>query len=1386
MGFTFKYFLRITLQLLTFSPLLCFSQPLKLKFKHITNEQGLSNSTIETIFQDNRGFIWFGTRDGLNRYDGHQMIVYRNNPKDSNSLSDNYIRCIYEDGEQRLWIGTINGLNQFDPARNNFARYKHDASRPASLSNNLVNCIYGDKEGNVWISTFGGGINLLQPGKTGFTHFRQQPGKDNTLSDDRVNYLYEDKKNNFWVGTESGLNLFDKKTWHFKSIRNVGDNHNAAGNNVIRIIQEDQQGHLWLGTEDNGLFLFDPTRSSFKQYSHEEKNASSLASNQVRSLLVDKSGKLWVGSINGGLDLFDPVTGSFFHYQNEPDNAASLSQRTVSALFEDKQENLWVGTHRGGVNLFNPYTDKFTLYRQTSSSQSLSYNDVKAFCEDSEGNIWIGTDGGGLNLFDPVKNSFSHYRYDPYDAKTIGSDAVLHVMEDSEHNLWVGTWGGGLNLLDRKTGRFTRFMNDALNKSSISSDYIQKIFEDSRHNLWIATYYGGLNLFDRKTRQFTRVTDDPLHQTRLSGNNIVSITEDKDQKIWIGTDDGGLNCYDPLQKRFTHYFNKEEKKPDLRVLFTDSKGRLWVGQTGLYLFDPAADLFSLYTAKAGLDNEFIKGITEDEQGNFWVATSNGLTKFNPGTLEYRKYNTGDGLQGIEFEANAYLKTKQGQMFFGGTNGFNSFYPDDIRINTFIPPVFLTDFQVFNQKIIPGIKGSPLENDISFTDAITLTYKQSTFSFGFAALNYAASENNQYAYKLEGWDKDWNYAGNEHKSSYTNLAPGEYVFRVKASNNDGVWNDEGATVRVIVTPPFWESWWFRILVVAVILGAAISFFYFKRKFDLRKLEEQKREEMHQEQLQFFTNISHEFRTPLSLIMGPLERLQKDNTASPSGHSYKLMYRNANRLLNLLNELMDFRKVESGGLKLKVMPGNLSLFLKEIAEEFGDLAIEKQLTFNVIIPAKLPETWFDRQVLEKIVINLISNSFKYTEDGGVITVEALTSLDEFEPSFENDLVVKSDYKAGKYIYIRVADNGIGISKESIRHLFERYYKITDSHLGSGIGLAFVKSLALLHKGHILVYSERNKGTEIIIGIPARKEDYEKTERWIKNQEEAGVRLESIPHKYEEHPVTADEAIVPGTGMTKTAHPAPHILLVEDNAELRTFLKDSLGPLYHISEAMDGQSGLIAAREVFPDLIISDVMMPVMDGIEFCRLIKEDIQTSHIPFIMLTAKDALESRIKGVESGADYYFGKPLSIDLLLLTIRNIFNQKQKQKERYTKEYHVEIKDLVHSAKDKAFMEQLLTIIESHLTNPDMDVDYICTQISMSRTKLYQKIKNITGQSIGEFIRTVRLKKAVEIMTHQDVPLTEVMYSVGIQTQSYFTKAFKKEFGKTPSQFIQELKK
>jgi signal transduction histidine kinase/DNA-binding response OmpR family regulator len=795
-----------------------------------------------------------------------------------------------------------------------------------------------------------------------------------------------------------------------------------------------------------------------------------------------------------------------------------------------------------------------------------------------------------------------------------------------------------------------------------------------------------------------------------------------------------------------------------------------VGQKGLYLYDPAQDAFKVFTSKAGLANEFIKGMADDGMGNLWIATSNGLTQLNPDNLGFKKYNTGDGLQDLEFEANAFLKTKDGELFFGGINGFNCFYPGAIRANAFVPPVYITGFQLSGHKMEPLAAGSPLHEDISVTKKIRLSYRQSTFSFNFAALNFTAPENNQYAYRLEGLDTDWNYVGKENKAVYTNLSPGEYTFRVKASNNDGIWNEEGATVRVVITPPFWKTGWFICFLALLGIAGLYAFYRMRTRMKLRQMEESKREEIRQVQLQFFTNISHEFRTPLSLILGPLEKLMKENVSAGQARHFQSMHRNAQRLLSLINELMDFGKLESGSLKLGVQAGNLGAFMGELAEEFRDWAIQKEIDFSL---GDIPdgEAWFDRQVMEKIVLNLLHNSFKYTKRGGRISLQMFSSLDDFTPSFSNELVLKNNFRGSRYAYIRVADTGVGISASSIHHLFERYYRITDAHLGSGVGLAFVKSLALLHKGDIYVYSERLKGTEILIGIPIGEEDYHKEEKRL-----ASVRLEGIVYR------EVGASVVPAVSLP----PVETILLVEDNDELRHFIRESLSPMYQVIEAADGREGLDKAREIMPGMIISDVIMPEMNGFDFCRAVKTDIDTCHIPFVILTARTAAAAQVEGLDAGADYYFAKPLNMELLLLTIRNRFEQDRKLKDRYSRESHLEAMELVHSEKDREFMTRLLQIIDSQLANPEFDIDWLCQEMGMSRTRLYQKIKGISTQSIGDFIRTIRLKKAVQIMTHEDVTLTEVMMRVGIQTQSYFTKAFKKEFGKTPGQFLQEMRR
>ncbi|TDO22717.1 hybrid sensor histidine kinase/response regulator transcription factor [Pedobacter duraquae] len=1333
-----------------------------LKFKHITVEDGLSNSTIECIFQDHRGFIWFGTRDGLNRYDGNQITAFKNTGK-AGSISDNFIRCMLEDKDHNLWVGTSNGLNKFDPQQNKFTQYNN-----TNQGNNIITTIAENKQG-IWVGTYGGGIALINQNKATFTQFHFQNKTQKGTKKDFINDVFVESDGNIWIASDSGIELLD--------VAKASAETKLDGFR-IRVIEKAKDGSFWFATEENGLIQFNAGNNTFKTYLHQEKNNNSIGSNLVRAIAFDQQGKIWVGGINGGLNHFDPVTNRFNHYQNEAGNAASLSQRTVSALFVDIQGNLWVGTHRGGVNLYSPQAEKFNLFRQEPNKNSLSYNDVRAFHEADNGDIYIGTDGGGLDIYNKKSGVFTHHKFNPFNPGSVGADAILDISKTSSGVLLVGTWAGGLNRM-HNDGTFTRYLHNADDPNSISSDYVQKSFEDSEHNIWIGTYYGGLNRFDQEKERFERIVQGSAG-SRLIGNNIVAINEDHAKNLWIGTDDGGLNRYDLKTKVFSHYFTEGGKKPDLRVIFVDREGNLWVGQAGLYRFNPKTNKFSIFSQNAGLGTDFIKGITEDEHGNLWISTAKGLTKFNPKNHAFKKYNAADGLQGFEFESNAYLKTKSGEMFFGGINGFNSFYPKDIRTNSFIPPVYITEFQIFNKVISPQTDSDVLSNDISYTKNLDLDYDQATISFRFAALNYVSSENNNYAYKLEGEDKEWINIGNNRQAIYTNLDPGDYTFKVRATNNDGTWNQVGSAIKLHITPPFWASWWFRLLAFAAAVYLTYLALSFKRRLELRKIEEEKREEIHQTQLQFFTNISHEFRTPLSLILGPIERLLHEDTQESFQHYYNTIHRNANRLLRLINELMDFRKTASGALKLNVTDGNLSLFIDEIAEEFSEMAAEKNITFQVE-KDKLPaEVWFDRQVIEKIILNLINNSLKYTKSGGQLKLQVLKSIENLPPLFANSLQVDHPYKSLSYVYFRVIDSGIGISKDSIQHLFERYYRITESHLGSGVGLAFVKSLTELHKGIIKVSSERNQGTEIIIGIPVLKTDYTPAEQFVQSATAGGTRLESITYQSEVTAKPTPFAPITESQSTQT------ILIVDDNDELRAFIKETLEIQYRILEAVDGLSGIEMASQHLPDLIISDVMMPGMNGIEFCKMIKESVETSHIPFMMLTAKNSIEAEIEGAESGADLYFTKPIVTSLLLLTLKNIFEQRQKIKEHYLKNKEIQPRELVHSEKDKLFMNQLISIIDAQMVNPELDIDYLCREIGMSRTKLYQKIKSITGQSIGEFVRSARLRKAVEIMKNEDVLMTEVMYRIGIQTQSYFTKAFKKEFGVTPTAYLQGLTK
>lgn len=1351
-----------------------------IKLKYISTTEGLSNSTIQCIFQDSYGFMWFGTRDGLNKYDGYQVTVYKTALKDQQTISNNFVRCVYEDSRKNLWVGTANGLNLLNRKKGTFTRFKHQLNIAGSISNNFINFINEDSHGRLWIGTEGGGLNIFNGNTQSFvSYIFNSPGVSD-LHTGSIRNVFEDHNRQLWVTTNSGLNRLNTDTHTLSAFPLDGEK--SIG---ISVIREDVNGKLWVGTGDKGLFVIDQARKKVIHYSHNERDSNTLKSDGVSAIAFDRIGNVWIGCANGGLNLLKPNENIFYHYKDDDSyKSGSLFQRTVSALYNDKQNNLWIGTHRGGVKLYSPVAQKFELHQQGRDDNSLSFNDVKAFYEDATGTIWIGADGGGLNKYNTQNNSFKHFRHSSINPRSISSDAVTDINEDGYGNLLVATWGGGLNIFNKVSGTFSSLMNHPDDNSSISSNYVIKILKDRTGNFWIGTYYGGLNVYNSKTKTFRKIIQDPSSKTSLSGNNIIALNEDKVGNIWIATDDGGLNCYDIRSNSFRHYFLGRETPPNIEVVFTDHQGKVWVGQSGLFYYNPNEDKF-IAAAGSGLSEETIKGIIEDDRGYLWISTLNGLIKYNSSTGKSVRYNQADGLQSDEFEPNAVLKSSKNELYFGGINGFNNFSPDSISTNKYLPPVYFTSFQIFNKTILPNEKDSPLKTDVNFVKEIVLNYDQSTFSFTFAGLNYAAANNNNYAYKLEPFDKQWNNVGHERKATYTNIDPGEYTLRVKASNNDGYWNNKMATVKIIIRPPFMKSLWFRLLAGLLIITVVYKAISFRRKLELDRIKKKNDEELHQIQLQFFTNISHELRTPLTLIMGRLEKMVRDEPGSYLNSNFGSLFKNANRLMNLINELMDFRKVESAALKLKAARGNIAVFVDEVTDEFLVLAHEKQLNFQLKKLISFEEAWFDRQIIEKIILNLIHNAIKYTPRGGKICVELSDLQETAKSKYESGLKVQHGYAAKRYFFIKVADTGIGITKNSLQHLFERYYRVSESHLGSGIGLAFVKSLILLHKGEIQVFSEKDKGTEVVIAIPCDQDDYTTDEKWQETPEQRNVRLESVIPALE-YPANNTLGDIHALMEEITADAIKkHILIVDDNDEVRELIRETLGPFYQISEAANGMEGFEKAKSSFPDLIISDMMMPVANGIDFCKMVREDIETSHVPFLLLSAKDTVDSKIEGIGSGADFYFSKPINFSILGLTIRNIFEQRQKLKNHYSRDHQIEVRELAHSVLDKKFIDKMLVSIEARITDPNLDADYLSYEMCMSKTKLYNKIKGITGQSIGEFVRTVRLTKAKDIMIKEDTFITEVMFRVGIQTQSYFTRAFKKEFGKTPTQYIHEMK-
>jgi signal transduction histidine kinase/ligand-binding sensor domain-containing protein/DNA-binding response OmpR family regulator len=1385
--------------------------------------------------------MWFGTGDGLNRFDGYTFRIFRNDPQNPNSLSNNFITSIFEDRSGALWIGTNDGLNLFNRQSESFTRYQNNPQNPNSLSSNAVFSIYEARSGALWIGT-GNGLSLFDRRSQSFTCYQHDPQDPNSLSNNTIASICEDRSGALWIGTNDGLSLFDRRSQSFTRYRHDPQEPNSLSNNTITSICEDRSDGLWIGT-DNGLNLFDRQSKSFTRYQHDPQNPSSLSTNAVSSICEDRSGALWIGTYEG-LNLFDRHSKSFTRYQYDPQNPMSW----VWVIYEDRSGALWIGTRGGGgLNLFDRQSKSFTRYRNDPKSvNSLSNNSVRPIHEDRSGALWIGTENG-LNLFDRQSQSFTRYQNDPQNPSSLSTNHISSICEDRFGALWIGT-GNGLNLFDRRSQSFTRYKTDPQNPRSLSNNFVWFIYGDRSGAMWIGTN-DGLNLFDHQSRSFTRYRRDPQDSNSLSNNNVTSIYEDRSGALWIGTRGGGLNLFNRTSKSFTRYQNDTQNPNSLSSnligpIYEDHAGAVWIGTfDGLNLFDRASGVFKHFREKDGLPNNVVYGILEDGSGRLWLSTNKGISQFDPRTGEFRNYDASDGLTGNEFNVGAYCKTHDGMMYFGSVNGVTAFHPDSIRDNPYVPPVVITDLLLFNKPVEVGAdyEGFVLPQSVTTADEVVLSYRETVFALEFSALCFVSPGKHKYAYRLEGFDKGWMATDARKRfATYTNLDAGTYVFRVKGSNHDGFWNEEGRSLRIIITPPWWKSTW-AYSAYAVLIGLML---YSIRRYEMNRLGWKHRmqlehvltgkmKEVDQMKSRFFANISHEFRTPLTLILGPIQKwkakaetgnspdLQVGDFKTPSqklGEGFQpltntgelqkdlgMAERNAHRLLRLINQLLDLSKLEAGGMKLQAAQGNIVPFVKGIAQSFQSSAGRRSVALNVETEGDEIEAYFDRDKLEKILTNLLSNAFKFTPEGGSVAVSIQCHAERSEESRAAPNTGRDDERSRSmtqaahdtlrlrpaqttsgaalrvtregYVTITVSDTGIGIPADQLDKIFDRFYQVDASQTreqeGTGIGLALTKELVELHHGTISVRSEVGKGTEFTVRLPLGREHFKDAEvvEAIGEQEGQAVVVAAVeathesPLRVERTEVVAEKSL-------------PLVLIIEDNADVRAYMKEYLITSYQVFEAHDGAEGIEKAKETIPDLIISDVMMPKKDGYELCKTLKLDEKTSHIPIILLTAKAGTESKIEGLETGADDYVTKPFDAKELLVRVKNLIELRRKLRERFSKEQVLRPGEIAVTSIDDAFLQKVRIAVEQHIGEEGFGVEELAREVNMSRSQLLRKLTALTGLSVRDFIRYIRLHRAWDLLKQNAGTISEIAYTVGFRSPAYFTKCFHEQFALLPS--------
>lgn len=1369
-----------------------FGQFKNLKFENLSTAEGLSSSTCLEVFQDRQGFLWFGTIDGLNKYNGYEFKIYRPVLNDSTSISNNRINVIQEDKQGNLWIGTNNGLNFFDRKTECFKHVKlYEGFSGSNESKKIISLLYDEKKNQLWVGTGDGLVKLILKKDTrdlkglNKTHYESIVSDVNTLDNGNVNAIVKDKEGFVWLVTNGQhLNRYNAEKDDFDRFL-IQSEKPYELNHLPKRIYVDSNNHFWIGNDASNVILWDKKANTFEHVSLTKESVP------FYTFYEDSSEKLWVVTDGAGILVYNRENKKIHHIQKKSSDLFSLPGNQISDVIEARDGVFWLGTYNNGVIKLDMKKSSFGhYYYQEGRGNGLDAKIVQSVLQDSKGRIWLGAYNGGLNLFDEKTNSFKSYGHDAENNTSLSSNKILYTFEASNGCVWVCTLDGGLNKFNPENKKFKRFYHDQLEESSLGQNSVWTGVEDKQGRVWLGLRNEGVDILDSKKSEFHHFKIGGNKQSGLLSNSIFFMFIDSSKRLLVGTSLGlnyvNLNELEggivPEKINFNNVDVEGVLGNQINHITEDYLHNIWLGtDIGVYKLDANLNLVKSYFTQDGLPNNLITGIQEDLDHNLWITTRSGLSFLNPETDQFKNFNTQDGIQGMEYQSKSIERTQDGKILIGGINGFNIFDPQDISITSWaILKSKITGLKVNNEYVHVG---EEINSDFTLTAPVSeiksmvLDYDQANLTFDFISLYFQNQDQVRYAYKMEGLNEDYVEAGKNRTVNYSNLQPGEYVFSIKSSINDDWDLAPVSSVRIKLNSPPWKTWWAYTFYVIV----GFVFLWYAQKYYTKRINRVQEREFDQMKLEFFINVSHEFRTPLTLILNPLEKLI---TGYPNPETVKTsalsIQRSARRLLYLVNQLLDYRKMEVGMAPLQLQKGDIIKFTNDIYSLFKDVTDKKEIVYSFESKSNQLNSFFDVDKIEKILTNLISNAIKFTDSGQAIKVivDKKTKGDASLGKFP-----KEKTKLKEYIEIVVEDTGIGMEKEHVGKIFSRFYNVDANKTGTGIGLNFTKGLVEIHGGEIFVESEYQKGSTFVVRIP-----YYKT---AKSSEVINVKDEFLINsmKSVEYDMLISDATQKAATIeedTENDKKLPKLLVVEDNKELREHLKNELKPFYKILEAVNGEEGLAKVTKYYPDVVVSDVMMPKMDGFELCRRIKSEFETCHIPVVLLTARALGEDRIEGYKTGADGYLGKPFNINVLKARIDNLLEAKRVIREKFSKLGAVITPDEVTSNSiDEAFIEKTTKVILDHISDTDFKMEHLLKEIGIGRSQFYRKIQSITGQNPSNFIRTIRLKYASDLLIKDVYTIKEVTHMAGFNSAAYFGKTFRELYGMTPSEYIEQSK-